>query len=316
MYEEVDGEQYLGLFRIERSVGASHISRVYEALQVTTGRQVALKVIIKLGGEPSVMERDKMVSLSNSHLVQLSDIFEDQNMIIIMMDCVTGGELLEWIVSHPGITESGVARLVAHILTGLKALHDQDIVHRNIKPENILVSETDIGAVVKLTDFCLGKVIDGNAQLLAVSKSEVCMAPEVLRGEEYDKSADMWSVGVIAYMILSGRPPITIDGKDPMFENLKYDKKIKLDGPEWECISDEGREFVEQLLALEPDERMTVENALEHPWLTMIGDDKPLVDSMKLLQRTSLGRKLKRVVGASKTAIGFKQFTRMTRWQD
>lgn len=310
--QEMNAEDYFGLFQIDRSIGTSHFSRVYLATQVSTGRQVALKVLIKFDQEALTTDKSTMIStaLESPHIVQVFDIFEDIHMIVIVMEYVPGGELFDWIATKGTISEAGVAVLASHLLLGLKTLHDNNIVHRNIKPENILISETDIGATIKLTDYCLAQTIDQNGQLGELSSTEICSSPEVLRGQGYGKPADIWSLGVIIYILLCGRRPFEEDEKYPLFIKASSGE-YTMDTPEWDIITEQGKDFVARMLQVDPNRRMTVDEALDHPWLKSDLPEVAFEASLKHLQLTTMGRKLKKVMGAAKTAVSFRQFTRL-----
>jgi serine/threonine protein kinase len=140
---------------------------------------------------------------------------------------------------------------------------------------------------------------------------EQCSAPEILRGQEYSFETDMWSVGVILFILLSGRRPFE--------EDEKYDLYIKvasgdysMESPEWSIVSPDGRDFVNRLLKVEPHERMTVAEALADPWLKFEADEYAYDATLKHLRLTTMGRRLRRVIGATKTAVSFRQFTRLT----
>lgn len=306
-------EDYFALFHIDRPMGASNFSRVYLATEANTGRQVALKLILKINQDKITIDRNvfKDPTLDSPHLVKIYDIFEDIHMIMISMEYIQSGDLLDWICSHGTISESGVAMIVHHLLLGLKALHDKKIVHRNIKPENILITETEIGATIKLTDYCLAKTIDEDHQLSELSLTEVCSSPEILRRQTYGPEVDMWSIGVITYILLCGRRPFEEDEKYPLFEKVS-NGNYTFDLPEWEHISNEGKTFVKQLLEVNPKQRLTVDQALSHKWLSMDLSDDAIESSLKNLQITTMGRKLKKVMGAAITAASFRQFTKYT----
>lgn len=306
-------ENYFALFHIDRPAGASSFSRVYLATEANTGRQVALKLILKLNQDKITINRQlfKETILDSPHLVKIYDIFEDIHMIMISMEYIQGGDLFDWICSHGTISESGVAMIVHHLLLGVKALHDKNIVHRNIKPENILITESDIGVTIKLTDYCLANTIDEDHQLSELSLTEVCASPEILRRQLYGPEVDMWSIGVITYTLLCGRRPFEEDEKYPLYEKVT-NGNYTFDLPEWNNISNEGKTFVQQLLEVDPKKRLTVDQALDHKWLSMDLSDDAVESSLKNLQITTMGRKLKRVMGAAITAANFRQFTKYT----
>lgn len=310
-------EFFLG-YKIERTIGSNHNSRVYFATSTLTGRRTALKVIMKRCGEESTVRTHEMIFPAdvNPHIVHVMEIYEDANVILVVMEYLPGGELFDWISLRGAISESGIAILTMHILYGVKTLHDRDIVHRNIKPENLMVMETEMGATVKLADYYMSKTIDCDPGYIDVAYSDVCTAPEIMRGEMYGLAVDMWSVGVIVFMLLSGRRPFEEDDRDELREmasNAEYSMETK----EWDIISDGAKDFVRKLLTVDPDERMTVLQALDHPWLETDREEEPVYETtVRKLHVTSMGRKLKRSMGAAKSALIFRQITGMTERSD
>lgn len=309
----IKAEDYFASFHIDRPIGASNFSRVYLATGATTGRQVALKLILKVNQEETTINKEAVLdpSLNSPHLVKIFDIFEDIHMIMISMEYIQAGDLFEWICSKGIISESGISLILQHILLGVKELHDKNIVHRNIKPENILVSETEIGATIQLTDYCLANTIDQETPLSELCSTEICSAPEILKGDPYGPAADMWSIGVITYTLLCGRRPFEEDEKYPLF--IKVSNGVyNFDYPEWEHISKTAKIFVKKLLEVDPNKRMTVDQALDHQWLNHDNSEDGIEASFNNLLITTMGRKLKRMMGAAQTAASFRQFTRYT----
>jgi serine/threonine protein kinase len=305
-------ETYFERFQLDAAVGNSYYSRVYSATEKATGHPVALKVMRKAEDqEERSIPRSRILAgdFDCANLVQVMDIFEDSNLIFVVMERVDGGRtLFDWIASQGAISEAAVARIMSHLCQGLKTLHDHDIIHRNIKPENILVAETEFGVTVKLSDYYLANAIDKTERLWTLSETEVCCAPEVLAKRDYDKSADIWSLGVIAYILLCGRRPIEEDEKFPLYSKA-FAGQISYDEAEWEIISPQGKDFVMKMLQAEPADRMSVHEALHHEWLTMEIEEVAYRGTFKNFQITNMGRTLKKTTGAMVQAANFKQFS-------
>lgn len=313
--EEINAEDFFSQYQIDRSIGASHYSRVYLATHTSTGRQVCLKVILKQGDDCFTIDKavDVVQEISSPHLVQILNSFEDENMIVIVMEHIPGGDLFDWISRKGTISEAAIAVIVKHILVGLKVLHENGIIHRDLKPENILVSDSEIGnqRIIKLTDHCIANTIDMNAHLSALCETEIFSAPEILKNEDYSISTDMWSLGVLVFILLSGRRPFEEDEREQIFKKVTSGE-YSMETGEWEIVTDEGRDFVTRLLQVNPGDRMTVDDAFRHPWLNVELPDLAIDATLKHLQLTAMGRKFKKMAGAAKSAIGFRQFTRLT----
>lgn len=191
---------------------------------------------------------------------------------------MTGGELFDKIVELGAYTEADAALLVGRMVRAIDYLHGMGIVHRDLKPENLLLKNPDDISEVKLADFGLSKIVSTGAT--AAMMQTACgtpgyVAPEVLTADGYDKEVDLWSIGVITYILLCGFPPFYNEHLPMLFEQIM---KADYDYPAdyWEDISDTAKNFIDRLLVVDPARRMTTKQALEHPWLLGQAPDKKL----------------------------------------
>jgi len=162
--------------------------------------------------------------------------------------------------------------IVRQIVEGVRYLHNLEIAHRDLKPENLLCSGEGNNMTIKIADFGLSKIFAGGAQLDTSCGTPDYAAPEVLTGESsYDKSVDLWSIGVITYVLLCGYPPFYASTQPLLFEKIiraDYD----FPAPEWTYISDTAKDFIRNLLLLDPSKRLTAETALAHHFLAEDGN--------------------------------------------
>jgi len=165
---------------------------------------------------------------------------------------------------------------VIQILSAIAYLHKVGIAHRDLKPENLLCSGEGDDEIVKLADFGLAKMFNGEEELMTSCGTPGYVAPEVLLCESYDKAVDMWGIGIITFILLAGYPPFYAEDDTAMFErimNCDYD----FDDECWDDVSDVAKEFIQKLLVKDPEQRLTAEEAQAHPWLsTDAGSDKTL----------------------------------------
>lgn len=212
------------------------------------------------------VEMDILASVSNPHIIQLKEIFETEEKLYIVTELATGGELFDRIVSKGSYTEKDAAELIRHIVEGLEYLHAKGIIHRDLKPENLLLKSKDSDTDVKIADFGLSKILGANAVTQTACGTPAYVAPEVLKGRKYDAAVDMWSVGVIGYILLSGIPPFYNEHIPLLFESIM---KCDFDYPAayWDKISDDALDFIDSLLVAQPNFRLTAKDALQHPWL-------------------------------------------------
>lgn len=217
------------------------------------------------------------------NIVSLHDVYEDERDVHIVTELCRGGELFDGIAEEARrgratralsetaplcFREDDAARVLRALLSAVAYLHARDIVHRDIKPENVLFADDDgVGREVKLVDFGLAvRHPPGRRPLGALVGTAYYVAPEVLAGE-YGRACDLWSVGVVAYTLLSGRPPFNGPTNDAIFDKIRGGQYRMGDCPRWRGVSEPARAFVRGLLATDPERHWTADTALEHPWL-------------------------------------------------
>jgi len=254
-------------YTVSRELGRGTFSIVREATHKTTGKKAAVKVIDKkyVDKDDLVLltrEIDIMKQVSHKNVLSLHEIFETENEISMIIELVTGGELFFKIVEQGSYSEGDAAGIVRQILAGVAHLHEKGIAHRDLKPENLLCSGEGADMTIKIADFGLSKIFGGGQKLETSCGTPDYAAPEVLLGEKaYDKSVDLWSVGVITYVLLCGYPPFYAQSQPALFEKIIH---ANYDFPEaeWGSISAGAKDFVRKLLVIAPVDRMTVEQCL------------------------------------------------------
>ncbi|XP_004288057.1 PREDICTED: CDPK-related kinase 5 [Fragaria vesca subsp. vesca] len=314
---EVEG----GLTGLDKSFGFSkHLSNKYELGEEVgrghfgytckatfkkgelKGQQVAVKVIPKAKMTTAIAIEDvrrevKILKALTGHsnLVQFYDAYEDHDNVYIVMELCEGGELLDRILARGGkYTEEDARTVMIQILNVVAFCHLQGVVHRDLKPENFLFSSKDEDSQLKAIDFGLSDFVKPDERLNDIVGSAYYVAPEVLH-RAYGTEADVWSVGVIAYILLCGSRPFWARTESGIFRAvLKADPSF--DEPPWPTLSTEARDFVKRLLNKDPRKRMTAAQALSHPWLknystVQIPLDILIFKLMKIYMRSSPLRK-------------------------
>lgn len=204
-------------------------------------------------------EIEILKEVKHPHIIELVDVYEDERYLHLVTELCSGGELFDRIIaktqSREGhFSEHDAAVLVRDILDAIKYCHDKGIVHRDLKPENFLFLTEADDAPVKIIDFGLSRHDDTD---LGVMQTKVgtpyYVAPEVLK-REYTNSCDIWSIGVITYILLCGYPPFYGDSDTQIFESVRVGK-FDFPSPEWDDISDDAKEFVIELLMKDPRKR-------------------------------------------------------------
>jgi len=260
-----------------RVLGTGHFGSVRSCTDRANGRRYAVKTICK--NDPAVkpggLVREIMLlhEMKHESAVQLVDVFEDAEYVHLVTDLCSGGELFDKIVekssSNNGaacFTEEEAARILHQLLTAVSYMHTHDVVHRDIKPENILFETSDKDSPIKVIDFGLARQhFDHEPPMSTIVGTPYYIAPEVLR-KKYDKTCDLWSVGVIAYILLCGYPPFNGNNNNETHRAISHGIYY-FPSREWKGTSRESRDFIRQLLKMDPSKRMTVEEALNHPWI-------------------------------------------------
>jgi len=182
----------------------------------------------------------------------------------LIIELVTGGELFDQIIARGTYSERDAANIIRQVLEAVDFMHKNGIAHRDLKPENILVTGPN-NDIIKVSDFGLSKDF-GKEKLKTACGTPDYVAPEVLRGASYDNTVDIWSIGVISYILLCGFPPFYGSTDQQIFERIlraEYD----FPSPDWDQISDDAKEFVGAILILDYRLRPHAEQCLEAPWI-------------------------------------------------
>jgi len=268
------------VYDLKQELGKGAFSVVHLAVDKKTGDRVAVKIIDKTQANAEADEKRLknevaiLKKVRHPSIIALIDIYETDANLYLVMELVTGGELFDKIVEKGQYTERDAATIVMKILSAVQYLHDNQIAHRDLKPENLLLKAGEDTGVM-LSDFGLSKIVGENARLETACGTPYYVAPEVLSASGYDLEVDLWSVGVITYLLLCGFPPFYGESLPEVFEQIM---KADFDFPDpyWTEISTEAKDLISKLLVVDPKTRYTAKQALEHPWVKKLGQDKPL----------------------------------------
>lgn len=214
-------------------------------------------------------------ALKHDNIIQLEDVFSDTNTLFLVMELVRGGDLFDRIIKRGRYKEHEARVVMFQVLSAMQFMHDKNVAHRDMKPENILLLSLDSDIDVKITDFGLAKSAKDSGGLKTYCGTPHYFAPEVQnqRGVSgssattYGFAADMWSVGVIAYVLLTGDYPWSADHNIMCQEIERGQANYRKHAAVWSSLSSTAFDFVQQLIMLDPNARLTAAQALEHPWL-------------------------------------------------
>mmetsp|Transcript_41654 Transcript_41654/g.99207 ORF Transcript_41654/g.99207 Transcript_41654/m.99207 type:complete len:573 (-) Transcript_41654:57-1775(-) len=236
--------------------------------------RLAPRDVRNLFGDGKLEGEIKMhLGLTHPHVVKLYEVFEDADVVSLVMERCNGGDLFDLIASHAdkgGLTETCSARVQVHLLSALAFLHDIPVVHRDVKCENVLLSQKGIPPeqnTYKLCDFGFAARPEPPEYRLSTRMgSPDTVAPEVVRGQAYWTPVDCWAAGVLLYMSLSATPPFYATSDAEVLQKVKH-CLYKMEGSRWEHVSGESKSLIRQLMCAEQSSRATAQQALQHPFL-------------------------------------------------
>uniref|UniRef100_A0A2K5K0Q6 calcium/calmodulin-dependent protein kinase n=1 Tax=Colobus angolensis palliatus TaxID=336983 RepID=A0A2K5K0Q6_COLAP len=247
-------------------------SVVRRCVKKTSTQEYAAKIINtkKLSArDHQKLEREARICrlLKHPNIVRLHDSISEEGFHYLVFDLVTGGELFEDIVAREYYSEADASHCIHQILESVNHIHQHDIVHRDLKPENLLLASKCKGAAVKLADFGLAIEVQGEQQAwFGFAGTPGYLSPEVLRKDPYGKPVDIWACGVILYILLVGYPPFWDEDQHKLYQQIKagaYD----FPSPEWDTVTPEAKNLINQMLTINPAKRITADQALKHPWV-------------------------------------------------
>ncbi|XP_020293052.1 calcium/calmodulin-dependent protein kinase type II alpha chain isoform X5 [Pseudomyrmex gracilis] len=259
-------------YDLKEELGKGAFSVVRRCVQKSTGHEFAAKIINtkKLSNRDfQKLEREARIcrKLQHPNIVRLHDSIQEENFHYLVFDLVTGGELFEDIVAREFYSEADASHCIQQILESVHHCHHNGVVHRDLKPENLLLASKAKGAAVKLADFGLAIEVQGEAQAwYGFAGTPGYLSPEVLKKEPYGKPVDIWACGVILYILLVGYPPFWDEDQHRLYAQIKagsYDYP----SPEWDTVTPEAKNLINQMLTVNPGKRITASEALKHPWI-------------------------------------------------
>ena len=241
-----------------------------------TGRKVAIKCVLRKDLPPAddaaiYDEVAILASLNHPHIVPIIDFFDEKDCYFIIMELMSGGDLFDRIGTKKSYSEADARDLVVKMLKAMAFCHRRKIAHCDMKPKNLLLMSDDNDSFIKLADFGFAARVHRPKSLTKQCGTPFFVAPEILTRKPYDQQSDMWSVGCIVFLLLSGSLPFMGRSQKELFRKIvagKYEFKES----EWVDVSEDAKDLVVRLLVLNPDKRINAEQALRHPWLKLSKD--------------------------------------------
>eukprot|EP00052_Salpingoeca_macrocollata_P001404 m.25419 g.25419 ORF g.25419 m.25419 type:complete len:760 (+) comp11365_c0_seq1:170-2449(+) len=255
----------------EDVLGSGTFSVCKRAVQKSTEREFALKIIDKRKRNP----QDEIDILyrygAHPNIVTLFDVYDDGDTAYLVLELLRGGELLDRILSKGALSEREAALTLEKLCSAVEYLHLQGVVHRDLKPSNILYADRDHRvSSIRIADFGFAKQLTAeNGMLMTPCYTANFVAPEVLKKQGYDKACDMWSLGILLYIMLSGFPPFASgpdDTPEQILERITTGE-VNFHASVWKSISDDAKDLVQALLQVDPSLRISASNVLRHSWM-------------------------------------------------
>ncbi|XP_041124204.1 calcium/calmodulin-dependent protein kinase type II subunit gamma isoform X6 [Polyodon spathula] len=297
----VTSTRFTDEYQLYEELGKGAFSVVRRCVKKSTGQEYAAKIINtkKLSArDHQKLDREARICrlLKHPNIVRLHDSISEEGFHYLLFDLVTGGELFEDIVAREYYSEADASQCINQILESVNHIHQHDIVHRDLKPENLLLASKMKGAAVKLADFGLAIEVQGEQQAwFGFAGTPGYLSPEVLRKDPYGKPVDIWACGVVLYILLVGYPPFWDEDQHKLYQQIKagaYD----FPSPEWDTVTPEAKNLINQMLTINPAKRITADQALKHPWVCQRSTVASMMhrqETVECLRKFNARRKLK-----------------------
>ncbi|XP_036389896.1 serine/threonine-protein kinase 17A-like [Megalops cyprinoides] len=260
---------------VGKELGRGKFAVVKKCIEKATGKEHAAKFLRKRRkGEDCRMDIIHEIAVlesakSNPFVVSLHEVYEDTSEIILVLECAAGGEIFNQCVADndEAFTEQDVIRLARQILMGVACLHRKNVVHLDLKPQNILLTSSRPLGDIRIVDFGLSRCMDNMKEVREIVGTPEYVAPEILNFEPISTATDMWSIGVLTYVMLTGESPFLGGDKQETFLNIS---QVNVDYSQdvFEGVSSLAIDFIKLLLVKNPRKRATAEECLKHPWLS------------------------------------------------
>ncbi|CAK57234.1 unnamed protein product (macronuclear) [Paramecium tetraurelia] len=264
------------VYTLGQVLGQGAFGKVWKVTHKTTGliramKQIRKSELIKEDEQKMFSEMNLLKNLYHPNIVKLYELYQDSNNYYLITEYLSGGELFERIKKMNQFTEKRASDLMRQILMAIVYCHEKKIVHRDLKPENILFSGTEPDALLKIIDFGCSRRFNSQKNMTKRLGTPYYIAPEVLN-HNYNEKCDVWSCGVILYILLCGYPPFTGKNENEIFEKVKTGK-FKFPIEEWDSISREAKSLIQRMLQVDVASRYSASQALSDPWISKHSPD-------------------------------------------
>ena len=270
----------LEIYDVKNKLGSGKFGLVKLGIHKKTGQKVAIKIMKKSNMDSSDLElvRTEIEILKicqHPNIIRLYNVFENADYLYIIMEYCYGGDLFSYLENrHFRVSEKRASNIIHQMATAVYYMHSYGVVHRDLKPENVLMTSTDEDSDIRILDFGLSKILGPYEKCDEPYGTLTYCAPEIIVDEPYSKPVDLWSLGVMTYLMVSGKLPFNAEDENEIARQVVYDEPNYTRNPIWKTISPECLDFIQKLLIKDQNKRMTIKGVLEHKWIKMYDDNK------------------------------------------
>eukprot|EP00541_Cyclophora_tenuis_P014409 CAMPEP_0116562530 /NCGR_PEP_ID=MMETSP0397-20121206/12207_1 /TAXON_ID=216820 /ORGANISM="Cyclophora tenuis, Strain ECT3854" /LENGTH=355 /DNA_ID=CAMNT_0004088829 /DNA_START=88 /DNA_END=1155 /DNA_ORIENTATION=+ len=301
------------LYKLGKQLGEGAFSVVKEGSHKQSHSSFAIKIVTKakLTHEDEAALKDEidvLRELQHKHIIRLYDVFDEPQFYYLVTEKMSGGELFDRIVQKSYYNEKEARDVCKILFEALGYCHKKKVAHRDLKPENLLLNSEHNDSDIKIADFGFAKKVTEPNTLTTQCGTPGYVAPEILEGVPYDTKADMWSLGVIVYILLGGYPPFIEQNQRDLFRKIRKGQ-YEFHDEYWGQVSTDAKDLISSLLTVSPLRRLSADDALENKW--MLGDasrlaGKDLGKNLEEFKKFNAKRKFK---GAVKAVIASNKIT-------
>mmetsp|Transcript_17337 Transcript_17337/g.22537 ORF Transcript_17337/g.22537 Transcript_17337/m.22537 type:complete len:358 (-) Transcript_17337:550-1623(-) len=270
------GKKFSDVYKMGKELGSGAFSVVKEGTQKASGESYAIKIVTKtkLSEEDEAALKDEIAVLKDMkhpNIIMLYDVFEEKEYYFLVTEKMTGGELFDRIVQKSYYNEKEARDTCVILFGAIQHCHSKSVAHRDLKPENLLLQSADNDSNIKIADFGFAKKCNRPSSLTTQCGTPGYVAPEILEGTPYDTRADMWSLGVIVYILLGGYPPFIEQNQRDLFRKIRKGQ-YEFHEEYWGQVSPEAKGMISSLLCVKMDKRLTADGSLKHAWIKQSDD--------------------------------------------
>ena len=273
LHLSIDYKNLLDLYDIKEKIGKGKFGLVKHAIHKESGKEVAIKIMAKKNMSTSDLELAKteidiLKICNHPNIIKLYDVFDTPDYIYIIMEYCSGKDLFSYIEKRNyKLPEPRAAEIIHKLSMAIFYIHSYGIIHRDLKPENILMTDNTDKADIRLLDFGLSKIVGPTEKCTEPYGTLSFVAPEVLKGKPYEKSVDLWSIGIIAYLLMCGFLPFDDVHSEREIARQTIQDPVPYPMDIWKNLSVEAKEFVASLLKKNPEDRIGIKEVLNSKWI-------------------------------------------------